>query len=376
MSYILSFLAFFWVLSATLFGSHLFLYMSLRHFFVLWDVTKMITIITLIALSLSFLVSSILAHWYDNIFTRGFYYVSASWLGVLSNAFFIFAICWLIWGVLSRLGMSIPLAYIGGGAIAMIIASSAYGIINAASPVIREDTVYIQNLPSAWEGKKIVQINDVHLGHIIRSNFAKQIVEMTKGIKNLGAVFIVGDLFDGMDGHLEGLLGPFNGFRSEYGTYFITGNHETYLGTSKTLDIIKTTNIHIIENTLVDVEGVQIIGVASPEPGASQDIASIMKQVGFDNTKPSIVLYHTPTHIDTFRKLGVSLQLAGHTHRGQMYPYNLITKAIFRGYDFWVFHEWNYTLSVSSGVGTWWPPMRTNSHAEIVVLKLTGQKLR
>ncbi len=148
----------------------------------------------------------------------------------------------------------------------MIVMSSVYGMINAANPIIREDTVYIQNLPNSWEGKKIVQINDVHLGHIIRSDFAKKIVGMTKDIKNLGAVFIVGDLFDGMDGHLEGLLGPFNGFRSEYGTYFITGNHETYLGTDKTLDIVKTTNIHIVDNTLVDVDGVQIIGVASPEP--------------------------------------------------------------------------------------------------------------
>ncbi len=96
LSYILSFLVFFSIASVTLFGSHFFLYLSLGHFFTLGDTTKQIVTITLIVLSLSFLVSSILAHWHDNRFTRGFYYVSASWLGVLSNAFFIFAICWLI----------------------------------------------------------------------------------------------------------------------------------------------------------------------------------------------------------------------------------------------------------------------------------------
>lgn len=230
--------------------------------------------------------------------------------------------------------------------------------------------MYIQNLPNEWEGKKIVQINDVHLGHIIRSDFAARIVEMINPIKP-AAIMIVGDLFDGMDGHLEGLLNPFNNFQSEFGTFFITGNHETYLGTSKTLDIVRKTNIHIIDDTLVNLDGVQVIGIASPERGRRQNnVAATLERVGYDRSKPSILLYHTPTEIDTFRSAGISLQLAGHTHRGQIYPYNWITSLVYHGYDFGVYHEGNYTLSVSSGVGTWGPPMRTNSRSEIVVLTL------
>lgn len=60
----------------------------------------------------------------------------------------------------------------------------------------------------------------------------------------------------------------------------------------------------------------------------------VLKKLGLDRTKPSIVLYHSPTETDVFRSLGVSLQLAGHTHRGQLYPYNLLTNLIFHGYDF------------------------------------------
>lgn len=333
MSYVLSLLAFLSVISVILFGSHIFLYFSLRHFFTMGDTARQIIIITLTIFSLSFIVSSILAHWYDNIFTRGFYYLSASWLGVLSNAFFIFAICWLISAIFSTIHIPLSLPAIGWSAIALITISSVYGLYNAANPIIREDTVYIENLPTSWEGKKIVQINDIHLGHIIRSDFARKMVDMTHGI-NPAAVLIVGDLFDGMDGHLEGLIEPFNDFQSEYGTYFITGNHETYLGTGKTLEIVEKTNIRTIDNALVDLDGVQLIGIASPERGMKQDIAGIMKKIGYDVTKPSIVLYHTPTEVGTFRKLGVSLQLAGHSHRGQLYPYNLITRALFRGYDF------------------------------------------
>ncbi len=137
--------------------------------------------------------------------------------------------------------------------ITLVVFSTAYGIIQAANTIIREDTVYIENLPAVWEGKKIVQITDVHLGHIIRADFAQKIMEMTNSV-DPAAVLIVGDLFDGMDGHLEGLLEPFNKLKSKYGTYFITGNHETYLGTNKTLDIVRKTNIKIIDNALVDLD--------------------------------------------------------------------------------------------------------------------------
>lgn len=202
MSSILQFLAFFSSFSVVLFGSHAFLYFAVRHFFDLGDTARRIAMIVLAFLSVSFFLASTVAHWYDNILTRGFYYLSAVWLGILSNAFFIFSILWVAERLLVSVHVSVPLMAAGWTGIVVIVLSSLYGIINAANPVIREDTVYIRNLPLAWEGKKIVQINDVHLGHIIRSDFARKIVGLING-SNPAAVFIVGDLFDGMDGNLE-----------------------------------------------------------------------------------------------------------------------------------------------------------------------------
>ena len=373
MAYIIQSLLFVFTALAVFFGSHFFVYASIRHFFELRDITKWILAGLILFLSSSFILSSVLAHWYDNIFTRGFYYFSATWLWVLSNAFFIFAFLWIVSSLVVRFYPSLSLPVFGWIGITLVVFSTAYGIIQAANTIIREDTVYIENLPAVWEGKKIVQITDVHLGHIIRADFAQKIMEMTNSV-DPAVVLIVGDLFDGMDGHLEGLLEPFNKLKSKYGTYFITGNHETYLGTNKTLDIVRKTNIKIIDNALVDLDWVQLVGVASPERWKKQDVKSILKNVGFNGANPSILMYHTPTEIDTFRSLGVSLQLAGHTHRGQLYPFNLITNLVFHGYDFWVYHEGKYSLSVSSWVGTWWPPMRTDSQSEIVVLTLTGKK--
>lgn len=126
----------------------------------------------LILLSASFIIASLLAHWQDTVFSRGLYYCSAVWLGILSNAFFVFAILWILENILVRMHFPIPLPMIGYTGVIIVILSSLYAVMNAADPVIREETVSIQNLPSGWEGKKIVQINDVHLGHIIRSDFA------------------------------------------------------------------------------------------------------------------------------------------------------------------------------------------------------------
>lgn len=199
---ILQVLAFLATFLIVLFGSHAFLYFAVRHFFDLGDTARRTAMIVLGLLSLSFFLASTVAHAYDNILTRGFYSLSAVWLGVLSNAFFIFAILWITERLLVLLHFSIPSSIIGWMGIVVIVLASMYGIINAANPVIREETVYIRNLPPAWEGKKVVQINDVHLGHIIRSDFARKIVGIVNAT-NPAAVFIVGDLFDGMDGNLE-----------------------------------------------------------------------------------------------------------------------------------------------------------------------------
>lgn len=110
---ILQFLAFFGSFSVILFGSHAFLYVAVRHFFDLGDSARRIAVIVLSLLSISFVVASTLAHWYDNIFTRGLYYLSAVWLGVLSNAFFVFAILWIVERILVLLHISISALAMG-----------------------------------------------------------------------------------------------------------------------------------------------------------------------------------------------------------------------------------------------------------------------
>lgn len=201
-SYIVSFIGFFAIIFIVLFGSHIFLYFALRHFFNPDDIAKRIIIIAIGFLSVSFIAVSFLAHWQDTFFVRILYYCSAIWLGILSNAFFVFLVLWISSSIFSFLRFPVSLLKIGWLGVGATVLVSLYGIVNATIPVIREDIVYVRNLPASWEGKKIIQMNDIHLGHIFRADFTRRIADTVK-TANPAAIFIVGDLFDGMDGELD-----------------------------------------------------------------------------------------------------------------------------------------------------------------------------
>lgn len=111
--------------------------------------------------------------------------------------------------------------------------------------------------------------------------------------------------------------------------------------------------MHVLDNQQVDIDGLTFLGISSPARGMQTDIPSVLQEMQFDQTKPSVLLYHVPTDLREIQAAGVNLQLSGHTHRGQLWPFNFITSLVFGGYDFGLFRDDNYTLSASSGAGTW-----------------------
>lgn len=147
------------------------------------------------------------------------------------------------------------------------------------------------------------------------------------------AVVITGDLYDGMDGFLEHLIDPINKLQAPKGIYYVTGNHETYLGVARTFESLKDTKIHILKDELINVDGLQIIGIDYPERGEKKDIPAIIQKFpNFDKNISSILLFHTPTQVEEIAKTGVNLQLSGHTHVGQIWPFGYMTELIFGRY--------------------------------------------
>jgi predicted MPP superfamily phosphohydrolase len=348
---------------------HLAIYFCLIKFFSITSLAlKNVLILSLIFLSLSFFASTLLSHVRDNAFSRGYYLLSGFWIGLLVNLLLFFGIAWLIVFLSAWLGINPANRILGISAIIAAVIFSAYGVWNAFTPKITSVDVTIKNLPSAWVGKKIVQLSDVHLGHVYREDFITKVVEEINGIKP-EVVVITGDLFDGTDGNLDSFLAPLNEINAP--VYFAMGNHETYLGLDMVYAAIAKTEIQPLHDNSVEINGLQFIGIDYPLRGSARDISKIIPAMStWKAESPSVLLIHEPLQIPAAKKLGISLQLSGHTHRGQLFPFGLITSLIFGKFDHGLNVDGDFSIYTSSGLGGWGPAMRTENRSEIVEITL------
>ncbi|MEI8344322.1 MAG: metallophosphoesterase [Candidatus Moraniibacteriota bacterium] len=356
-------------------AAHAAVYFSVVHFFTFSgaygkDILSWLLILLGSFLGFSIMISALLAHRWDNHFNRKYYFFSGVWVGFMINLLLFFAFGWLANYVSQWLGFDSSKKLIGSLAIIGAAGYSLYGIVNAFTPIVKRIEVSINNLPKAWIGKKIVQISDVHLGHIYHYDY---MIEIAKKINSLSpdVIVITGDLFDGTDGHIDVFIEPLNLLRASKGIFYASGNHETYLGTEKTFEVLGKTKITCLRNEIKTVDGLQFIGIEYPEPTEKISVVKTIKRIGtFNVSKPSVLLWHIPSQIKKIRNLGISLMLSGHTHKGQLFPFGVATHFMFKGYDYGLKRKGNFSIYTSSGLGAWGTPMRTEKHSEIVEITL------
>jgi predicted MPP superfamily phosphohydrolase len=378
---------------AIMVGVHLLVYKAAVNYLMITNKIAKVTLLgCLLMLAISFMASFFLLRWQENQFTVGFYIFAATWTGLFINLLLAAGASWLLIGFLRITGQDPNTRLIAAVWFILAVFCSAYGVWNAFHPHIKNITVSIENLPHQWKNKSIIQLSDIHLGHIYGQRFLNDIVAKVNAI-NPEIVFITGDLFDGMDASVLNLAAPLNQLRAPKGVFFITGNHETYVGLNKALHVLSRTKIHVLHNEVIDIDGLEIIGISYPGIDKTDDIGGLDKLEQKSSRKaPRILLFHTPTsinpkgenefdqHFSTYwvpdttfklhKQLGVNLQLSGHSHAGQIFPFGLLTKLIYKGYDYGLRQEGQFNIYTSSGVGTWGPPMRTGNAPEIVVIRL------
>ncbi|MFA6553142.1 MAG: metallophosphoesterase [Patescibacteria group bacterium] len=348
-------------------AGHIALYASWLTFFGIHSLKiKWALRIILAILSMSFIITSLLTYWRENTFVNALYGGSGGWLGMAWYLSLAVALTWIIYFIGRWFGVKIPLAIIASACMAMGLAYSVYGIRNAQHPVIKRVTLTIPNLPQAWKGRTAVQLSDVHLGPVHREKFLQRVVDQVKSL-NPDAVFVTGDLFDGGGRDLDKLAEPLNQLNPPLGMYYITGNHETYIGLDQALAALENIHMKKLHDQMVIAAGMQIVGIDYPKMGEKKDLAAIMSHT--DPLQPSIVLWHEPNHLDELKRLGANVVLSGHTHVGQIWPFNYITQAVYGANDYGLQTDGDFSQYTSSGVGTWGPPMRTGNRPEIVVIK-------
>jgi predicted MPP superfamily phosphohydrolase len=257
-----------------------------------------------------------------------------------------------------------------------VVVVTAYGLIAARSIGVTRLTVRMPNLAATLEGLRIAQISDVHLGLIIRGSRLEKIVSQVNEL-NPDLIVITGDLVDAEALHMEEMIPPLQRLRSRYGVFAVTGNHEFFAGVERAQEFIERAGVTMLRNRWAEVAGgLQLVGrddvVAQRITG--QPVPSLSEiTCGMDRGRPAILLYHTPvTTLSELKAHGIELQLSGHTHKGQLWPFNFIVKRVFRT-PYGLFSDGTATIYVSRGTGTWGPPLRVLARPEITLVTLTAK---
>jgi len=331
---------------------------------------KMVVALVILFMFFSVIISSYLIHKKDNVAARGYYLVSCLWAGLLVNFCLMALVILILKSIGWVFGFSIPLSIVKLIFFGGTFLFSFWGVCNAWFPGVITYEVKIKDLPESWNNKVVVQISDVHLGPIHREKSFGRLLDKVQAL-NPEAVFITGDLFDGMESDFNWLNHPFKKMQVPKGIYYSFGNHDLYLGFNRVIDILKDNPITILDNKMMVVDGLQIIGINYSFNKDFDLQAAILKQVGYDKKMPSILLFHEPKNVELAKSAEIDLQLSGHTHGGQLFPFNYVSKLEYTGYDYGLFKDKDFSLIVSRGAGTWGPPMRTTGRGEIskIILK-------
>jgi predicted MPP superfamily phosphohydrolase len=319
-------------------------------------------------LSVSFVAASLLAFRYTNPALRAFYRAAAVWMGLVSFLFLAAVSAWIIFGVARLADLNVNFHQTVELLFGAAIMAGLYGVFNASWTRITRTTVRLENLPAAWRGRSAALISDVHLGHVRNGGFLRRLVAKTLR-EEPDAIFVAGDLYDGTAIDERRAAEPLNELVAPQGVYFVAGNHEQFGDDSRYLNAIAAAGVRVLSNEKVEVDGLQIIGVPYRSATQNGQFESVLRAIGLDRDRASILLTHAPDHPEIAEAAGVSLQLSGHTHLGQFLPWSWMARRIYRQFVYGLSRIGKMQVFTSSGAGTWGPPLRLGSNPEIVMLQ-------
>jgi uncharacterized protein len=271
-------------------------------------------------------------------------------------------------------GMSrrVFLARVTSGAVVTVASASVARGMTQARGVheIVDVEVRLAKLPKALDGFSIVQLSDLHVGLTIDREFVQKVVDLTNGLKP-DLVALTGDLVDGPVKDLADDIAPLANLRAKHGVFSVTGNHEYYAGVDPWIAHITSLGARYLRNELVTIgEGDAAFDLAGVDDHASrrynghgEDLK--LATANRDPSRALVLLAHQPRQVRRASKYGVDLQLSGHTHGGQIWPWHYIVKVQQGGLLAGRYQHGDTQLYVTRGCGYWGPPVRLLAPLEI-----------
>jgi predicted MPP superfamily phosphohydrolase len=265
------------------------------------------------------------------------------------------------------------------GAVALGTAGTGAWIANSP-PVVRRVPITLPRLDPALDGLRIVTFSDAHLSATYGGRRFERLVEIVNE-QRPDVVAIVGDLVDGSVHDLREDVAPLADLVSEQGVFFVTGNHEYFVDTREWLRHLPTLGVDVLHNERVairrggasfDLAGIDDRTAASSGlPGQGADLDAALE--GRDDATPVVLLAHQPVMVDQARAAGVDLQLSGHTHGGQLWPFDYLIRLDQPAVQGLSRHG-DTQLYVTAGAGYWGPPMRVGATPEVTVVELRAPR--
>ena len=354
------------IVQAILLIAHWFIYRTFIDFWLPLDAAwKQDLRIAVVALSFTFVISALLGFRFSNPAIRVVYTGSAIWLGAANFLFLAALLCWPLDLLFHVVPVDPPMAYIAGLLFALAILAALYGLVNARWIRLRRITVCLPNLPASWRGRTAALASDLHLGNLNGVSFGRRIAASIARLKP-DIVFFPGDFYDGSGADPDRLAAPFRDLNPPLGTYYVTGNHEEFGNPAHYTEAIARAGIRVLANEKAVVDGVAILGIPWGDSTYPIRVKAALDKLHPGPNEPAILLLHAPLRLPIVEQAGVSLQLSGHTHKGQLFPFTWLTRRIFGKFTYGLQRFGSLAVYTSSGAGTWGPPMRIGTAPEIV----------
>jgi len=305
-------------------------------------------------------------------------WVTFTWLGVLFFLVLALALADLV-KLASARGIEDPgrrqalARMFAGAAAALGVGASGVALASGLSPVaVKRVRVALDRLSPRSSGMRIVQLTDVHVGPTIGRAFIESLVAKVNALE-ADVIAITGDLVDGSVAELRHHVAPLADLRARHGVFFVTGNHEYYSGADEWIAHLRTLGIRVLRNERVRVggdDGFDLAGIddhSATGRGHGSDLPRAL--AGREPDRACVLLAHQPRGIDLADALGVDLQISGHTHGGQLYPWKFLVR-LQQPFVEGLHRLARAQIYVSRGTGYWGPPMRLGAPAEITEIEL------
>lgn len=328
--------------------------------------------------SASFILGRILENYWISSVSQVLIWIGSFWFAAMLYLFLGFLLVDVLRGGWAVLGNALPLKAerLARGAVGLATSILiVVGYLNALNPRLKTLKLSLPGANSHTQGMEILVASDIHLGTIVGE---KRLARLCKAVEQLkpDLVLLPGDILDEdprtvMRDSVGDML---RSLRAEHGVYAVTGNHEYIGGVDRACRYLEEHGIRVLRDQAVLIGGLfYLVGREdrSMSRFTGKDRKSLSELLALlDKKIPVILMDHQPLQLDEVAQAGVAFQLSGHTHHGQLWPLNLVTSLIYEV-------SWGYLKKgdtqfyVSSGYGTWGPPVRIGNHPEMVRIVLS-----